>query len=77
MSPFTKLVRLIIGAIAILYIFTCSTFITCSQIKKSINHDKMVKYVLTEVEYELVYGDNMADVEALIDTAILKALKEN
>jgi len=76
MSPFAKLISLSAGIIAILYIFTCSTFIKIEPTKKSIDHDKMVEYVLTEVEYEIAYGDNMADVENLIDKAILKALQE-
>jgi hypothetical protein len=76
MSPFAKLVSLSVGIIAILYLFTCSTFVNFKPTKKSINHDKMVQYVLKEVEYEIAYGDNMADVEDLIDKAILKALKE-
>ena len=76
MSPFAKLVSLSIGAVAILYLFTCSTFLTFEPKKKSINHDQLVKYILTEVDYELAYGDKNADVEALIDKAIINALLE-
>jgi len=76
MSPFAKLVSLSIGAVAILYLFTCSTFLTSEQKKKSINHDQLVEYVLTEVDYELAYGENNANIDNLIDKAIQKALKE-
>lgn len=76
MSPFAKLVSLILGAAALLYLFTCSTFLTLEQTKKSIDHDQLVKYILTEVDYELAYGDENASIDALIDKAMQKALKE-
>lgn len=76
MSPFAKLVSLILGVIAILYLFTCSTFLTIEQTKKRIDHDQLVRYILTEVDYELAYGDQNANIDALIDKAIQKALKE-
>ena len=76
MSPFVKLVSLLLGAAAILYLFTCSTFLAFEQKKNHINHDQLVKHVLTEVENELAYGDKEANLEALIDEAILNALTE-
>ncbi|HIP49752.1 MAG TPA: hypothetical protein EYG92_12415 [Lutibacter sp.] len=76
MSSFAKLISLFLGAAAILYLFTCSTFISFEQTKKSIDHDQLVKYVLTEVDYELAYGVKNANIDALIDKAIQKSLKE-
>ena len=76
MSPFAKLVSLIIGGGFILYLFTCSTFTTFKQTKKRINHNQLVKYILTEVDYELAYGDKNANIDALIDKAMQRALKE-
>ena len=50
MLSFAKSVSLFLGAAAILYLFTCSTFISFEQTKKNINRDQLVKYVLTEVD---------------------------
>ncbi|HIP49753.1 MAG TPA: hypothetical protein EYG92_12420 [Lutibacter sp.] len=76
MSPFLKSTSLILGVIVILYLFTCSTYLTSEQTKNTFNHDQLVEYVLSEVDYELLYGDKNTNVGALIDKAILNALKE-
>lgn len=74
MSSIKKIASLIFGGGAILYLFTCTTFLPFQQQQKQINHDQIVKFVLTEVDYEIAYGDKKANIETIIDKAIYKAL---
>ncbi len=77
MSRFTKSVLFIIGIIAILYLFTCTTFLPFYHSNKTINHDEVVTYVLKEVSYELTYGDENIDIESFVDKAVKEVLLTN
>jgi len=77
MSTFIKKASLILGSLAILYIFTCTTFLPFYHSNKTINHDEVVVYVLEEVTYEMNYGDKDIDIEAFVDKAISEAISNN
>lgn len=74
MSPFARLLSIIFGTSAILYLFTCVSFFPFYHTEKKIDHDKIVEYVLEEVNYELTYGDNNTDINLFVDKAIKDVL---
>jgi hypothetical protein len=77
MSPFARLVSIIMGVISILYLFTNTTFLEQPP-KQKINKEKIIKYVNEQVNYELTYGEKKSDAEIklLIDQALIYALKQ-
>ncbi len=77
MSRFSKSVLFIIGIIAILYLFTCTTFLPFYHSNKTINHDEMVSFILEEVTYEMNYGNQNIDIDAFVDAAVKEALRNN
>ena len=77
MSRFTKSVLFIIGIIAILYLFTCTTFLPFYHSNKTINHNEIVSFILEEVTYEMTYGDKNVDLDLFVDNTIKEALRNN
>lgn len=77
MSQFSKLVLKILGAVSILYFFTCATFSPSYPINKDIDHDKIVEYILEEVSYEIAYGDKNVAISLFVDQAIKDVLSKN
>jgi len=75
MSHFTKLTITLIGSTIALYFFTCTSF--SFNKKETISEDKLISFVSTELEYELLYGDNTIDMERFIDNAIKERLQNN
>jgi len=77
MSPFARLVSIIIGVVSVLYLFTNTTFLEQPP-KQKIDKEKILKYVMEEVNYELTYGEENTEIEieTLIDQALIQALKQ-
>jgi hypothetical protein len=77
MSRFAKLISIILGAVATLYVFTCSSFLPFYHSNKVINHDEIVAYVLEEVTYEMDYGNKNINIDIFVDQAIQEAFSKN
>jgi hypothetical protein len=75
MSRFTKLIFTLLGSATALYLLTCTSF--SFNEKKTINEDELISFVSTELEYELIHGDNTVEIDSFIDKAIKEKLQSN
>jgi hypothetical protein len=77
MSPFERLISLLLGVFGILYLFTNTVTIKHNQKAKNIDKLQIINYILQEVDYELTYVHNDIEIKKIIDQALIKALKDN
>jgi len=74
-SVFSKLVSIVIVAVAIRYFFDSVIFLPFVQNHTSTNQDKVVTYAIKEPTYEMTDVDKNIDFDMFVDNAVKETLR--